>query len=69
MFGFNSAKYDRSLINSFWLPILVDERDIEPIAIKKANKFISFKLSDTQLLDVMNFLGGATILIQSEGKQ
>ena len=30
--------------------------------IKKANQFVSFKIGDVQLLDIMNFLGGATIL-------
>ena len=44
------------------LPILVNERDIEPTIIKKANQFASFKFGDIQLLDNMNFLGGATSL-------
>ena len=44
------------------LPILVNERDIEPTVIKKANQFVSFKFGDIQLLDIMNFLGGATSL-------
>ena len=44
------------------LPIPVNERDIEPTVIKKPNQFISFKFGDIQLLDVMNFLGGATSL-------
>ena len=62
VFGFNSAKYDLNLIKSYVLPILVNERDIEPIVIKKAIQFISFKFGDIQLLDIMNFLGGATSL-------
>ena len=60
VFGFNSAKYDLNLIKSFLLSILINERNIEPTVIKKANQFISFKFGDTQLLDNMNFLGGAT---------
>ena len=60
VFGFNSAKYDLNLIKSYLLPILVNERDIEPTVIKKANQFISFKFGDIQLLDIKNFLGGAT---------
>ena len=44
------------------LPILINERDIEPTVIKKANQFISFKFGDIQLLDIMNFLGGETSL-------
>ena len=62
MFGLNSAKYDLNLIESYLLPILVNERDIEPPVIKRADQLISFKFGDIQLLDIMNFLGGATIL-------
>ena len=62
VFGFNSAKYDLNLINSYLLPILVNERDIEPTVIKKAKQFISFKIGDLQLLDIKNILGGATSL-------
>ena len=62
VFGFNSAKYDLNLIKSYLLPILINERDIEPTVIKKTNQFISFKFGDFQLLDTMNCLGGATSL-------
>ena len=62
VFGFNSAKYDLNLIKSYLLPIPINERDIEPTVIKKANQFISFKFGDIQLLDILNFLGGATSL-------
>ena len=62
MFGFNSAKYDLNLIKSYLLHILVNERDIEPTVIKKAKQFMSFKFGDIQLLDKMNFLGGASSL-------
>ena len=62
VFGFKSAKYDLNLIKSYLLPILVNDRDIEPTVIKNANQFISFKFGDIQLLDIMNFLGGATSL-------
>ena len=62
VFRLNSAKYDLNLIKSYLLPILVNERDIEPTVIKKANQFISFKFGDNQLSDIMNFLGGATSL-------
>ena len=60
MFGFNSAKYDLNLIKSYLLPVLVNEREIEPIVIKKPNQFISFKFGDIQLLDILSFLGGTT---------
>ena len=62
VFGFNSAKYDINLIKSYLLPILINERNMEPTVIKKANQFVSFKFVDVQLLDIMNFLGGATSL-------
>ena len=62
VFGFNSAKNDLNLIKSYFLPILVNERDHEPTDIKRANQFISFKFGYIQLLDILNFLGGATTL-------
>ena len=62
VFGFNSAKYDLNLIKSYLLPILINERDIEPTVTKEANHFILFKFGDIQLLDIMIFLGGATRL-------
>ena len=62
VFGFNSAKYDINLVKSYLLPILINERNMEPIVIKKANQFVTFKFGDVQLLDIMNFLGGATSL-------
>ena len=62
IFGFNSAKYDVILIKSYLLPIIVNERQIKPAVIKKPKQFVSFKFGDVQLLDTMNFLGGATSL-------
>ena len=62
VFGFNSAKYDLNLIEAYLLPILVNERDNEPTVIRRANKFISFKVSDIQLLDIINFLCGTISL-------
>ena len=62
VFGFSSAKYDNNLIKSYLLPILENERDVEPTVTKKANQFVSFKFGDIQLLKIMNFLGGATTL-------
>ena len=62
IFGFNSEKYDLSLIESYLLPILVNERNFEPTVMKKANQFISFKFGDIQLLGIISFLGGASSL-------
>ena len=62
VFGFNSAKYIINLIKSYLLPVLFNETNMEPIVIKKVNQFVSFKFGDVQLLDIMNFLGGATSL-------
>ena len=49
VFGFNSAKYDINLIKSYLLPILVNERDVEPTVIKKACLFLSS-------LEIFNYL-------------
>ena len=62
VFGFNGAKYDINLIKSYFLPILIDVRNVEPTVIEKANHFVSFQFGDVQLLDILNFLGGATSL-------
>ena len=62
VFGFNSAKYDINLINFYFLLILINVRKMEPTVIKKANQYVPFKFGDVQLLDIMNFLGGATSL-------
>ena len=35
---------------------------MEPTVNKKANQIVPFKFGDVQLLDIMNFLGGATSL-------
>ena len=50
VFGFNSAKYDINLMKSYLLPILVNERQIEPTVIKKVHQFVSVNFSDVQLL-------------------
>ena len=55
VFGFNSAKYDINLIKSYLLSILINERNMEPFEIKKANQFVSFKFSDVQLLYFFEF--------------
>ena len=62
MLGVNSANYDINLIKSYLLPILINESNMEPTVIEKTNQFVSFKFGDVQLLDIMNFLAGATSL-------
>ena len=57
-----AQKKDINLIKSNLLPIPVDEQENEPAVIKKAHQFVSFNIGDSQLLDIMNFLGGATKL-------
>ena len=37
VFGFNIAKYDINLIKYYLLPILINERDIDPTVFKKSN--------------------------------
>ena len=64
VFGFKSAEYDINLIKSYLLPFPINERNVEPTVIKKADQFVSFKFGDVQLLYIinLNFLGGATSL-------
>ena len=47
IFGFNSAKYDLNLIKSYLLPILVNERNLEPTFMKK--KRTSFSHSNSAI--------------------
>ena len=62
---FNSAEFGSNLTKKFLLLFLVNEQGIEPIVIKKANQFVAFRFGDAQLLDLLNFLGGATSLDSS----
>ena len=65
VFGLNSAKYDINLIKSYLLPILVNQRQIEPAVIKKANQFVFLRFGDVQLLDIINFLVELLVLTHS----
>ena len=58
IFGFNSAKYDINLIESYLLPILVNEQDIEPTVINKGNQFVSSKFGDIQLVYYIDLTAG-----------
>ena len=60
VFRFNSGKHELNLNNSYLLPYLIHERDVQPTVIKKPNHFVSLKIGDAQFLDILNFLGGAT---------
>ena len=62
VFGFNSGRYDINLIKSYLIPYLINEKEIEPSIIKKANDLVSLNFGDVQLLDIMIFLGGATTI-------
>ena len=62
VFGFDKARYDFNLFKSFLLLFFVYGRDFEPAVIKKANHFITFTFGDIQVLDILNFLGGARSL-------
>ena len=48
VFGCNSGKFGINLIKSSSLPVLVTDRGIEPIVIKRANKFVCLKFGDVQ---------------------
>ena len=60
VFGFNSYRYDTNFIESFLIPYVINEKDIEPSIIMKASDFVSFKFRDFRLLDIRKFLSGAT---------
>ena len=62
VFGFSSDGYDSNLIKSYLIPYLIRDKEQGTSVIKKANDFISFKFGDVQFLDIMKFIGGATIL-------
>ena len=63
VFGFNGRKYDNNNpIKSYLLPILVNERVIEPTVIRKANQVVPFNFGDIKSVHIMNTFGGATSL-------
>ena len=62
VFGFNSAKDNLNLIQSYLLLNNIQERGFEPVVIKKANQFVFFKFEKVLLLDIIKFLGGSTRL-------
>ena len=62
VFGFNKGKYDLKLSKSYLLPYLIHEHEIQPTVIKEANHFVSRKFGYVRILDILNFLGGATSL-------
>ena len=62
VFGFKIRKHDLNLVKAYLIPHLLNDTAIQPTVIKKSNQFISFKYSDIQVLDILNFLGGAASL-------
>ena len=58
LFGFNSAKFDVSLMKPYLLPNLDNEHDIEPTVVKKSNQLITIEVA----IGSIDFLGGATSL-------
>ena len=65
VFSFSCTKYHINVIKSFLQPLFVNERQIEPIGIKKVFRFESFIFGDVQLIDRLNFLIGTTSLDSS----
>ena len=61
VFGFNSGRYDLNLTKSYFILVLIPDREQETSVIKKANDFISFKFGYLQFLDIMKLLGRATV--------
>ena len=58
----NSTTHDINLFKAFSLSILVEERNLERPVIMKAKVFVSSKIGEVQLVDVMSLFGGATSL-------
>ena len=65
IFGFNSAKYYINLIKSYLLPILVNERQIEPTVFKKANQFVHSSFVMCSYLILWTFMVGLIVLTRS----
>ena len=65
IFGFNSAKYDLNLIKSYLLPILVNERNIEPTVIKKRTSLSRSKSAIFSCWILWIFLEVQQVLIPS----
>ena len=42
--GFNSANYDLNLIKAYLIPLLVNEKEIEPTVITKTEPIIMFQI-------------------------
>ena len=59
VFGLNSGRFDINLIKSYLISFLINEKETEPIIIKNANLFASFKLGDVRLLDFLQCLDRA----------
>ena len=62
VFGFNNARYDIQPSKRNLPAILVNERDTEHNVLKKSSQFAFFKCGNIQLLEILNFLEGATNL-------
>ena len=62
VFGFKIAKKKPNLFSSHLFHICVNEWDIGPALIEKANQFILFKIGHVQFSDKINFPGGARSL-------
>ena len=62
VFGINSGWYEINFFKSYLFPHLINEKEIEPTVITKANDFVSFKIEVVEPPDIIKFLGGATTL-------
>ena len=60
VFGFNRSRHDLNLIESYFIRILFNEKISEPLVIKKITQFNSLKFGNVQLLNILNFIVGAT---------
>ena len=63
VFGFNISRYNLKLIKEYLLLHLLTERNVVPKVIRTGNKYIGMKFLGLPFLDILNFLRGATTLI------
>ena len=61
-FGLNSSRYDLNLLKECLLHHLLTEKNVDPNVIGMGNKYIGINVLGLQFLDILKFLGGATLL-------
>ena len=60
VYGFNTVEKHNNSVKACLLPTFLFEEEIKTIIIKKVKQVVSFASRNSQWLDILNFLGGAT---------